>query len=81
MPKLTFPTVRDVVLLLGGLAILAHEVFAAGGPRTELLTIAAGMIGLPATFLADRKLKIPGIGGDKGSPKPPSAESKESSPP
>ncbi len=51
----TFAQVRDVLLLLAGLALLGHETLVAAEPRWALIGIAAGMIGLPATFLADRR--------------------------
>jgi hypothetical protein len=53
--KLTFAQVRDVLLLLCGLALLGHETLVAAEPRWILIGIAGGMIGLPATFLADRR--------------------------
>lgn len=55
MPWLRFQAVRDVVLLLAGLALLGHETLVVAEPRYLLIGIAAAMIGLPATFLADRK--------------------------
>jgi hypothetical protein len=58
--RLKFGPVRDVVLLLCGLGILGHEMVVVAEPRIALLTLAAGMIGLPATFLADRKFTLPG---------------------
>lgn len=58
-----FHQVRDAALLVGGLALLAHETVLAPEPRIALITIAAGMIGLPATFLADRR-----FGGSTPSP-------------
>lgn len=61
MQRLKFGPLRDVVLLLGGLAILGHEMVIVVEPRIALLTLAAGMIGLPATFFADRKFQLPGI--------------------
>ncbi|GEL20852.1 hypothetical protein [Pseudonocardia asaccharolytica] len=48
--------IRDAVLLIGGLALLGYETVIAAEPRIAILTIAAAMIGLPATVLADRKL-------------------------
>lgn len=61
MQRLKFGPIRDAVLLLGGLAVLAHEMVVVAEPRIALLTLAAGMIGLPATFLADRKFQLPGV--------------------
>jgi hypothetical protein len=55
MPRLKFQAVRDVVLLLAGLALLGHETLVVAEPRYLLIGIAAAMIGLPATFLADRR--------------------------
>jgi hypothetical protein len=55
MRKLKFASVRDIVLLILGLALLGHETVIASEPRVALLTIAAAMIGLPATLLADRR--------------------------
>ncbi len=55
MGKLKFSTVRDIVLLILGLALLGHETVIATEPRTALIAIAAAMIGLPATLLADRR--------------------------
>lgn len=55
MPRLKFQPVRDVVLLVAGLLLLGHETLLVAEPRYLLIGIAAAMIGLPATFLADRK--------------------------
>ncbi|WP_157965259.1 hypothetical protein [Euzebya rosea] len=46
----TWQTARDVMLFLAGLALLVHETVLATGPRTELLVIAAAMLGLPAVL-------------------------------
>lgn len=55
MPRLKFAQIRDVVLLIGGLLLLCHETLVVAEPRYLLIGIAAAMIGLPATFLADRR--------------------------
>lgn len=47
---------RDSLLLLSGIAIAAHETVVAPEPRIALLTLACGMMGLPAALIADRKL-------------------------
>lgn len=47
---------RDSLLLLGGIAIAAHETLVAVEPRISLLAMACGMMGLPAALLADRRL-------------------------
>lgn len=54
--KLKFSQIRDGLLLAGGLLLLGHETLVASEPRLILITISAGMIGLPATMVADRKL-------------------------
>lgn len=51
----TFPAARDMVLLVLGLVLLGHETLAVPEPRVVLITVAVGMIGLPATLLADRR--------------------------
>ena len=50
----TATMIRDVVLLIAGLALLAHETIVAPEPRIALLTLAAAMLGLPATLRLDR---------------------------
>lgn len=55
MKKLRFGAVRDVALFVGGLCLLAYETLGVPEPRAVLIAVAAGMIGLPATLLADRR--------------------------
>lgn len=55
MPRLKFGPTRDAVLLVTGLLLLGHETLFVGEPRAILIGIAAAMIGLPATFFADRR--------------------------
>lgn len=62
-----FGPVRDIVLLISGLALLGHETLLVPEPRGLLITVAAAMIGLPATFFADRKF----VGSSPSSPTPP----------
>jgi hypothetical protein len=50
-----FPPLRDLALLLGGLALLWHETVAVPDPRPLLLAVAIGMLGLPASLLVDRR--------------------------
>lgn len=50
----TFAAIRDAALLAGGMALLGYETLVSTEPRVVLLTIAAVMMGLPATFAADR---------------------------
>lgn len=67
MPRLKFQPVRDVVLLIAGLLLLGHETLVVAEPRYLLIGIAAAMIGLPATFLADRRF----VGSTQSPPAPP----------
>jgi hypothetical protein len=53
--KIKFGPIRDVVLLIGGLGLLANEALIVTEPRALIITVAVAMIGLPATLLADRK--------------------------
>lgn len=53
--RLKFGPLRDAILLIAGLALLTYETLGQAEPRVVLITIAAAMIGLPATFFADRK--------------------------
>jgi hypothetical protein len=46
--------IRDVALLLVGLAILIHETVIAAEPREVLLLVVAAMLGIPATLRTDR---------------------------
>jgi hypothetical protein len=59
VPRLKFGPTRDAVLLISGLLLLAHETLLVDEPRAILIGIAAAMIGLPATFFADRKFLSP----------------------
>jgi hypothetical protein len=56
LAKARWQLVRDSLLLLAGIAIAAHETLIAVEPRVTLLTLACGMMGLPAALLADRRL-------------------------
>jgi hypothetical protein len=49
------PGLRDLALLLGGLALLWHETVVATDPRLPLLAVAIGMLGLPGSLLVDRR--------------------------
>lgn len=60
MPRPKFPAVRDVTLLVSGLALLGHETLVVAEPRYLLIGLAAGMIGLPATLTADRRFVTSG---------------------
>lgn len=55
MRGLKFGPIRDAVLFVSGLTLLGYETLGVAEPRIVLITIAAAMIGLPATFLADRR--------------------------
>lgn len=68
--RLKFPAVRDVVLLITGLLLLGHETLVVAEPRYLLIGIAAAMIGLPATFLADRRF----VTSAPSTPDPPAVE-------
>lgn len=70
-----FPALRDLALLLGGLALLWHETVVATDPRLPLLAVAIGMLGLPASLLVDRKL-----GRSASSPSAPATRGPESQP-
>lgn len=67
--RLKFAGVRDVILLIGGLALLGHETLVVAEPRYLLIGVAAAMIGLPATFLADRRF-VTSAPSDPTSPAP-----------
>ena len=67
--------VRDVALLLGGLAVLAHETFITQHPREVLLIVVAAMLGIPATLRTDRLFQR-GRSGEEDS-----TDSSEQSPP
>lgn len=71
-------TVRDVVLLIAGLLLLAHETIVAPEPRLALLTLAAAMLGLPATLRLDRARS--GSSSTAPSTPPPSSSSTSSGP-
>ncbi len=70
MRVLKFGPVRDVVLLISGLTMLGYETLAPTEPRIVLITVAAAMIGLPATFLADRRF----VGSPPPDPPPPTGD-------
>lgn len=65
--RLKFGPIRDVILLITGLGILGHETLAVAEPRYLLIMVAGAMIGLPATFFADRKF----VGSNSSDSKPP----------
>ncbi len=69
----TFARARDIVLLLAGLALLGHETLLVAEPRYLLIAIAAAMIGLPATFLADRRFTSSPPTPTPADPSPPAA--------
>lgn len=48
---------RNWVLLLSGLAVIAHETLASGRPRIELLIIAGQLCGLPFVLRLDDALR------------------------
>ena len=52
--RVKFAQVRDAALLIGGLTLLGYETLGVPEPRIALVTLAAVMMGLPATFIADR---------------------------
>ena len=54
MTQARFALIRDMVLLIGGLALIWYETAIAPAPRLPLVALAAGMVWLPATFIADR---------------------------
>lgn len=53
--RLRFGPVRDVVLLVSGLALMFNEAVLQPEPRLIIMAAAGGMIGLPATLFADRR--------------------------
>jgi len=56
MRRLKAAGVRDFTLFVSGLTLIGYETLAPPEPRWLLITIAAAMMGLPATFVADRWL-------------------------
>lgn len=68
-----WPTVRDGVLLVAGLALLWWEVMVLPEPRPLIVTLAAGMIGLPATLITGRTL----LGGPAPPPRTPPSDTPE----
>jgi hypothetical protein len=84
MRGLKFGPARDVVLLVCGLSLLGYETLGVAEPRIVLITIAAAMIGLPATFLADRRFtgepptSTPSL--PPPTPAPPAAPTQEQAP-
>jgi hypothetical protein len=77
----TWAAFRDTVLLVGGLALLAHETLIVPEPRVVLLTIAAAMIGLPATLRLDQAVRSLSGQPDKATPStPPSSDSSDGTP-
>lgn len=77
-PRPKFPAIRDVILLIAGLALLGHETLVVTEPRYLLIGIAAAMIGLPATLLADRQFVT---SGSSTPADPPPAEPPPADPP
>lgn len=50
---MNWPTVRDVLLFIGGMAGIVHETLLAPTERPTLLLLFAAMVGLPAFLRAD----------------------------
>lgn len=50
-----WPTVRDVMLFLGGMAGVANEALAREAERPTLLLLFAAMMGLPAFLRSDER--------------------------
>lgn len=67
--------VRDVALLLAGLAVLIHETVIAAEPREILIIVVAAMLGIPATLRTDRLFQK-----GAGSPTETPTDSEESPP-
>lgn len=53
-----FPTYRDLILFVGGLAGVAHETLIASAERPTLLILFAAMMGLPAFLRTDGAKEI-----------------------
>jgi hypothetical protein len=76
-----FPALRDLALLLGGLALLWHETAVVLEPRLPLLAVAIGMLGLPASLLVDRKLGRSASSPSALAPREPESQQAEQAPP
>lgn len=61
---LSWKSLRDISLFVGGLAGVLHETVLTSGERPTLLLLFAAMMGLPAFFRADEARKN-GNGGGK----------------
>lgn len=57
-----FQSVRDLVTFLGGLAIIANEVFISDTAEPSIVAVGVVMIGLPVAFGADERKRK---GGDE----------------
>ena len=55
--KSWWPTVRDMLLFMGGLAGIAHETLVTDVERPTLLLLFAAMAGLPAFLRSDERRK------------------------
>lgn len=49
-----FRLIRDAILLLSGLGLLAYETMVSPEPRLAIIGVAAAMLGLPGTLITDR---------------------------
>lgn len=58
-----FASVRDIITFLGGLAIIANEVFISDTAEASIVAVGVVMIGLPVAFGADERKRK---GGDDG---------------
>lgn len=54
-----WPTIRDIILFLGGMGGVVHETILTGSERPTLLILFAAMMGLPAFLRADEKKDPP----------------------
>ncbi len=52
----TWSVIQGAIMFFGGLSLLFYETVVSPEPRLIIITIAGGMIGLPATIIADRTM-------------------------
>ncbi len=52
----TWSVIQGAIMFFGGLSLLFYETVVSAEPRLIIITVAGGMIGLPATIIADRTL-------------------------
>jgi len=57
--KIWWPTVRDMLLFVGGMAGVANEALIKEAERPTLLLLYAAMLGLPAFLRQDERSKRP----------------------